>query len=427
MLRAVTWPARPAARAMSSPRAMASERQSYGLIDLLRWGSACLVALGHVRNLLFVDYGAVSYPSPLLKAFYALTGLGHEAVIAFFVISGYLVGGGLIVHGSTRAALPDYFIHRFSRIYIVLLPALAITALLDLLGALAQPSLYNHPGWATVLDFSAADRHGAFILVCNAINLQDAFCPSFGSNGPLWSLAYEWFYYLTFPLVLLWATGLQKQGPTLRLITISALAILALAWVFPKYIAYYPIWLMGAVARLVALRHPLSRYWAYAALAALPVLLALARPHIFSALVTDSLIGAALAVILSNPETASGPRFLSRFSGKMAGFSYSLYVVHFPLLVFVVALLMRSGVMVGRLPPSAVAFGLFFASLALAYGFAWAFSQVTERQTSRLRGLLSEQMATCVAWLMAAKPALRTQPLPGAAPRPPSEEADRPG
>ena len=411
---------------MSSLRAVATERQSYGFINLLRWGSACLVAIGHVRNLLFVDYTSVANPSPLLKAFYALTGLGHEAVIAFFVISGYLVGGGLIVHGATRASLPDYFIHRFSRIYIVLLPALAMTALFDLLGALAQPSLYHQPGWATVLDFSAAEHDDAFIFVCNAINLQDAFCPSFGSNGPLWSLAYEWFYYLSFPLLLAWATGLQKKGPTRRSIAIGALVILTLAWLFPKYIAYYPIWLMGVVARLVALRRPLSRYWAFAALAALPVLLTLARPHIYPALVTDSVIGIALAVILANPEIASGPRFLSRFSETMAGFSYSLYVVHFPLLVFMVALLTQSGLMVRRLVPSAMAVGLFFTCLAFAYGFAWAFSLVTERQTPKLRRLLSEQIATCGALLTASWPTLRTRPLPGAAQRPQRKEGDQP-
>jgi peptidoglycan/LPS O-acetylase OafA/YrhL len=405
---------------------MASERQSYGLIDLLRWGSACLVALGHARNLLFVDYGAVAHPSPSLKAFYALTGLGHEAVIAFFVISGYLVGGGLVVHGATRASLPNYFIHRFSRIYIVLLPALAMTALLDLLGALAQPSLYNQPGWATVLDFSAADRHGAFIFACNVINLQDAFCPSFGSNGPLWSLAYEWFYYLTFPLVLARARGFQQQGSMLRSITISALAILALAWLFPKYIAYYPIWLMGVVARLVALRRPLSRYWAYSALAALPALLALARPHMLPALITDSLIAAVLAVMLSNPEIASGPRFLSGFSRKMAEFSYSLYVVHFPLLLFLVALLAHTGVMAGRLAPNAMGAALLFACLALAYAFAWILSLVTERQTPRLRRLLSEQLAISGIWLTASWATLRVRPLRDVPQRPRPGEGDRP-
>jgi peptidoglycan/LPS O-acetylase OafA/YrhL len=411
---------------MSDLRAVATGRQSYGLIDLLRWGSACLVAVGHARNLLFVDYGAVAHPNPLLMVFYALTGLGHEAVVAFFVISGYLVGGGLIMRGESPAVFRDYFIHRFSRIYIVLVPALAITLMFDLLGTLAEPLLYNQAGWATALDFSAAEHDDAFILMCNMVNLQDAFCPSFGSNGPLWSLAYEWFYYLTFPLVVAWVRPLRQQGSMLRSLAIGAVAVLVLAGLFPKYVAYYPIWLMGVVARLVAVRRPLSRFWAYTALAALPVLLALARPHIYPALVTDSLLGIALAMILSNPAIASGPVFLSRFSEKMAGFSYSLYVAHFPLLVFLVALFVHSGVMVGRLAPSAMAAGLFFTCLALSYLFAWAFSLVTERQTSRLRRLLSDQVAACGAHRATARLPFKDRPSPDAVQCQRPEERDRP-
>jgi hypothetical protein len=36
----------------------------------------------------------------------------------------------------------------------------------------------------------------------NAFFLQTIAGPTFGSNGPLWSLAYEWWYYVLFPLVL---------------------------------------------------------------------------------------------------------------------------------------------------------------------------------------------------------------------------------
>ena len=36
----------------------------------------------------------------------------------------------------------------------------------------------------------------------NAFFLQTIVGPTFGSNGPLWSLAYEWWYYVLFPLAL---------------------------------------------------------------------------------------------------------------------------------------------------------------------------------------------------------------------------------
>ena len=47
----------------------------------------------HARSLVFVDYGELQSPGLWAKGFYFLTGFGHEAVMVFFVISGYLVGG----------------------------------------------------------------------------------------------------------------------------------------------------------------------------------------------------------------------------------------------------------------------------------------------------------------------------------------------
>jgi len=373
---------------MSDGRPIASAPGAYGLLDLLRWGSACLVAVGHVRNLLFLDYPDVLHANPAIKVFYALTGLGHEAVIAFFVISGYLVGGGLTAQGATRASLRDYFIHRFSRIYIVLIPALAVTAMLDSLGTVAQASLYREAGWASALDFSAAEHANAMILACNVINLQDAFCPSFGSNAPLWSLAYEWFYYLTFPFLVALGANFQAQRLGARAIAITALTILSLAWLLPNFVAYYPIWLMGVAARAIALRGLFSIRWAQAALALLPIMVGIARLHAYSTVVTDFAIGAALTLLLSNVRILSGPRLLSTFSSTFAGFSYSLYVVHFPLLVFMVAVLTGSGMMRGRLSPSLQAFALLFVCLLFVYGFAWMFSLTTERQTEKLRRLL---------------------------------------
>ena len=57
-------------------------------LDLLRFVAAAAVALGHIRAATFGAYGALSVDdkSPAAAAFYALTRLGGEAVIVFFVL-----------------------------------------------------------------------------------------------------------------------------------------------------------------------------------------------------------------------------------------------------------------------------------------------------------------------------------------------------
>ncbi|MDB5395212.1 MAG: Peptidoglycan/LPS O-acetylase OafA/YrhL, contains acyltransferase and SGNH-hydrolase domain [Rhodospirillales bacterium] len=70
---------------------------------------------------------------------------------------------------------------------------------------------------------------------------------------------------------------------------------------------------------------------------------------------------------------------------QLAGFSYSLYAVHFPILIFVVAALRTDGVLHNRLQPNAIGFALIAAAMALTYFCAGIFSKVTERKTSALR------------------------------------------
>ncbi len=106
--------------------------------------------------------------------------MGLEAVVLFFVLSGFLVGGKVlerIVNGSFD--LKAYTLDRVSRIYIPLIPALIFTAVVNCL-------ICGRP-------FSVLS------LVGNLFGLQGVWSqiPAFAGNDPLWTLSYEcWFYVL---------------------------------------------------------------------------------------------------------------------------------------------------------------------------------------------------------------------------------------
>lgn len=61
-------------------------------INVSRWLAAFFVLAGHASHLVLVDYKYVTEKSIFCKLIYFLAGFGHEAVMVFFVISGYLVG-----------------------------------------------------------------------------------------------------------------------------------------------------------------------------------------------------------------------------------------------------------------------------------------------------------------------------------------------
>ena len=62
-------------------------------LDFLRWTSALAVLAGHVRMFLFPPMESIGHAGIPLKTFYLLTGFGHQAVMIFFVLRGFLVGG----------------------------------------------------------------------------------------------------------------------------------------------------------------------------------------------------------------------------------------------------------------------------------------------------------------------------------------------
>lgn len=191
-------------------------------LDWIRFLSALLVVLVHARGEVFSQYGELDSSSRnLLVAFwFAITRLGNEAVIVFFVMSGFLVGGMAIermLNGTFSAA--SYAIDRSVRIFLPLVPLLILSGLLKT--ALGEPQSI----WS---------------LAGNLLFLQWVLVEPFAGNAPLWSIAYEgWFYLLIF------AVGGLVIGQLKRWLVI-AIAI-AFAIVFSTLDSVYLFcWLIGA-------------------------------------------------------------------------------------------------------------------------------------------------------------------------------------
>ena len=140
-----------------------------------------------------------------LKTLYFLTGFGHQAVMVFFVLSGFLISSSILRSLSAGTwSWSGYAISRATRLYVVLIPGLLFGLLWDVLGKslFASTGLYTQPlgsfGGLVVQDaLTAGNFFGTLFF------LQTIVCSSFGSNGPLWSIANEFWYYVLFPLGLL--------------------------------------------------------------------------------------------------------------------------------------------------------------------------------------------------------------------------------
>ncbi|UUZ57450.1 acyltransferase family protein [Massilia sp. H-1] len=168
------------------------------LISLLRGMAALQVAAAHLRAEFMPGLRSLEQPALWYQALAFLTGFAHQAVVVFFLISGWLVGGSLLNKRTEPDAIKLYAIDRITRLWTVLLPTFLLILALGILTGQIDPR---------TADFSRDNPYSLTALVGNLAALQTIVVPQFGGNYPLWSLANEGWYYLLFPLLLTAAGG----------------------------------------------------------------------------------------------------------------------------------------------------------------------------------------------------------------------------
>lgn len=375
-------------------------------IDLARWLAAFVVMIGHARFPLLKGYASLAPEQrPFwVQGWYFVTGYFVEAVLIFFVLSGFLVGGMVCARLKRGNFEPTgYAIDRFSRLYTAFLPALLLTVLLTWVGAtwFNATGLYDasNPTFAekdTAIAFFANSGIGTFLG--NAAMLQFYFVEPYGSNPPLWTLSSEFWFYTVFGLAA--ASTLQKGLPRI------AMAILALAAAIvlgPMFWLYLGMWLIGVLAAII---RPPKLSLAIPALLLLTMLLLLRR-YADAALAPSDLLrfsiqyGICLAMGMlllgwrSHPPRWAIP--LAAANKFMADFSYSLYLTHFPVMILLVAICGTlsgiPGYASGFAPTDTIALLTYAAELLLALIFAWLFAQATEHQTGTVRNWLKRRLA----------------------------------
>jgi peptidoglycan/LPS O-acetylase OafA/YrhL len=181
-------------------------------LDALRGSAALLVFLGHTRALYFssivtsipivvnatsndrqTTQANPSSSSPLLSG--RGVKVATEAVLIFFVLSGYLVGGSVIRALQHQSwSWRDYLIRRLTRLWVPLIPGLLLCMVLDRTGyqLFGSGSIYhNPPGIDIVTSIDLMHRVGLPSLLGNLLFLQGIRVWYFGTDTALWSLANE--------------------------------------------------------------------------------------------------------------------------------------------------------------------------------------------------------------------------------------------
>jgi len=155
---------------------------------------------------------------------------GQEAVILFFILSGFVIE--LSFQKGKDKSFTLYFLKRFLRIFIPLLMVFLANYLL----------IYIKKG-ATPIDW--------YNLLGNLLMLQDVkdlklnvICSPFLGNIPLWSLSYEWWFYMVFFLLI----STIKKNISLWVYAIGivcALSYIIYPFFVNRLLMYLTIWWLG--------------------------------------------------------------------------------------------------------------------------------------------------------------------------------------
>jgi len=294
------------------------------LLDCARAAAAIYVVIHHVALTRGWGNGLTGAPFRF----------GQEAVIVFFLLSGFLI----FANEKDRATSLGYYYRRIRRIYPALLVALVVsTAVFWTNGTLAE-------------NFSLRD------LRLTLLNLQDISALKPGvlvdpylGNDPLWSLSYEMAFYLVFPAVLAaWKRG--KTATTAAVGIVCTLAYLSFLYApnhFSLIASYFLVWWCGAMAAEAYMRGARS----FAGMALAVSLLALLTAASLLGVILQTYagpgvhpflefrhFGVSLLVILVgfSPIGRIAASIASRFAKPakaVSAISYGIYVLHYPLLI----------------------------------------------------------------------------------------------
>ena len=301
-------------------------------LDLVRLGAALIVFLLHT----------------------SLTGymFGTEAIMAFFVLSGFVIAH---TTQTSNPTLREYTLSRLARLYSVAIPALIGTVLLDHLGKQLSPATY-HPAWYGDSQLILILRFAAHIFFLNQLWFLDLHT---FSNLPYWTLGYEAWYYALFGAI--W----YLSGRT-RLYAAGVIALIA----GPKILLLLPVWALGVAVYWVQRKRPLSEPigWLLVASSLLGMIayfhfqvkpgLAWRTAHylgegfyllqyskdfvsnyVFGTLVAANVLG--VATIANRLEWVL--MRLARPIRAGAAFTFAIYLFHTPLLWFFLSLFKRTG------------------------------------------------------------------------------------
>ncbi|TZF86215.1 acyltransferase (plasmid) [Pedobacter sp. BS3] len=309
------------------------------LLDSLR-GLAALIVVVHHYMVFNGEVVQRQVAIPFVRILSFISEQNTIAVLFFFVLSGFCIA--LSRQGKWLLGKEDtnlYLYRRFKRILPVYWLALLLSIFIGLLSGTIHQS-----------DYSLKNLIGNLLFLQTSKYATSYWFSPYGNNGPLWSLAYEMFFYLFFPFFSFLILRIRiLRSENVQWIVLGVFSITGI--LVNRYVGFMPlmafltafiIWIAGfkVAVDVYCARRP-GQSWLL--IFFLSVLLITSRQYIPSASIYEIAQGLCIAAILYGLFKLNACWKSSLKNSLKKGFnfcfnhighgSYALYALHYPVFI----------------------------------------------------------------------------------------------
>lgn len=317
-------------------------------MDSVRGGSAMLVLLAHVNQIFVLPKVGVGGSLSSIVAF-----LASYAVMAFFVISGFMITVSILnnIELGGRFYAKKFLVNRIGRLYPPLIFSLLLVVVVYYL--IVSFGLHGSENFRLVEDLYVPRERVSLNWenVMSSLFFMQNIMPGHDTpliNGPLWSLGYEFWFYILAMFFTAWFHGGKVLNGALPFLCILS----ALIYVDNiQFFVFLSTWCSGSMLALsyFYVRQKDSKELFVNFMSGLIICLTISAIFIIKingfkvllfpyrdnvSLIMQSLCCWMLVVGLSLVLVTRGYLKFNYFSlHESAKFSYTLYVIHFPILI----------------------------------------------------------------------------------------------